>query len=123
MYGLLPGVMPEAITVSREVAAGYLADDLAKYGPGGPVAAAWRWALYGEGPRPISRVPWSGGLPSATELEGETWFESGWGTVASYAEIRKAKFTLWWLQAEPFSEVPARFTPAAPVRDSYSVSL
>ena len=90
MDDLLPEVLPEAITVSREVAAYVLEDDLKAWGTGGPVAAAWRWAMYGEGPCPVSRLPWSGGLPTADDLEGETWFGSGWGKAASSAEIRRA---------------------------------
>src|SRR5450755_1623549 len=112
----LPDELPEAITVDRDVAAYFLAENLAEWGETGPVGYAWRWALYGEGPRPVSGLPWRGGLPGARDLEGETWFDSGWGAQASYAEVGRAKFTLWWLQAPAGAEVPDRFVPGAPVR-------
>ena len=41
----LPAIPPPAITVSREVAEMSMSDDLAAYGPGGPAALAWQWAL------------------------------------------------------------------------------
>jgi hypothetical protein len=108
-----PDVLPEALTIDRQVAEYYLAQNLADWGDDGPVALAWRWALTGEGPRPICGEPWPGGLPSRATIEGESRMESGWGYLATYEEVRVAQFTLWWLTAAPGAEVPARFRHAS----------
>jgi hypothetical protein len=122
MSDTLPDVMPEAITVGRDMAAWLLEESLAAYGTAGPVAAVFRWALYGQGPRPICRQPWYGGLPTAVEMEGETWFESGWGRTATYEEIRYAKGMLWLLQAQVGEDMPDRFIPARPLPPQESVT-
>ena len=105
----VPDVMPEAVTMDPEAVAYFLEDDLARWGDDGPVALAWRWVLTGEGPRPICGGTWPGGLPSRGEIDGESWIESGWGYLATYDEVRVARFTLWRLIAPLGEEVPSRF--------------
>ncbi len=115
----VPSVMPEAIEVDRLAAEYFLERDIAEWGDAGPVALAWQWALTGEGPRPICGEPWSDRMPTAADLESETWMESGWSYLASHAEVTAARFVLWWLRAAPDDEVPQRFRATAAVRDSY----
>jgi hypothetical protein len=107
----IPATLPPAITVSREVAQLCLADDLVAYGAAGPAALAWRWALTGEGPTPVSLRQWHQGPPDHdTLLDESRWpYGDGWGGRAAQAEIDKARFLLWWLTASPDEEVPARF--------------
>ena len=107
----IPATLPPAITVSREVAQLCLADDLAACGATGPAALAWRWALTGEGPTPVSLRQWHRGPPDHDMLLDESrWpYGDGWGGRAAQAEIDKARFLLWWLTASPDEEVPARF--------------
>lgn len=109
----VPAVLPESITMDRDAAAYFLESDLARWGDDGPVALAWRWALTGEGPRPICGARWDSGLPSRVTIEGESWIESGWGYLATYDEIRVARFTLWRLTAPPGAEVPERLLKSA----------
>jgi len=109
----LPYALPESITKDRETCEYFLAENLVRWGEDGPVALAWRWALTGEGPRPICGQPWDGGLPSRATIEGETWLDNGWGYLATYDEVRMAKFTLWWLTSAPDAEVPERFLRSA----------
>jgi hypothetical protein len=107
----IPATLPPAITVSREVAQLCMADDLAAYGTTGPAVLAWRWALTGDGPTPISLREWHRGPPDHdTLLDESRWpYGDGWGGRAAQAEIAKARFLLWWLTASPDEEVPARF--------------
>ncbi|SRR6266516_2404082 len=109
----IPATLPSAITVSWEVAQLCLADDLAAYSADGPVAFAWRWALTGEGPTPVSLREWRHGPPDHDTLVDESrWpYGHGWGGRTARAEIDRARFLLWWLTASPDEEVPARFGP------------
>jgi hypothetical protein len=128
----IPGTLPRAITVSRDVVAFCLAEDLETYGAAGPAACAWRWALTGEGPTPISVREWHRGSPDRdTMLDESRWpYGDGWGERAEWAEIQRARFLLWWLTAKPGEEVPARFRrrerasgPAAVEHGSTTVSI
>jgi hypothetical protein len=107
----LPAILPPAITVSREVAEMCMSDDRAAYGPSGPAALAWRWALTGQGPTPVSLREWHAGPPDHdTLLDESRWpYSDGWGGRAARAEIDKARFLLWWLTADSQDEIPARF--------------
>jgi hypothetical protein len=60
-------------TVSREVAASCLAENLETYGTSGPAALAWRWALTGQGPTPVSLRGWHEGRPTAKRC----WMRAG----------------------------------------------
>lgn len=119
----VPDVMPAAITVDRQAATYFLRRNLTEWGDDGPVALAWQWALIGEGPRPICGEPWPDRLPTAVDLESETWMESGWSYLATYEEVTAARFVLWWLRAAPADEVPQRFRHTAAVRETYSASV
>lgn len=107
----LPAILPSAITVSRQVAEMSMADDLAAYGPSGPAALAWQWALTGRGPTPVSLREWHTGPPDHDTLLDESRWPYGdrWGGRAARAEIDKARFLLWWLTADPQEQIPARF--------------
>jgi hypothetical protein len=107
----IPAVLPPAITVSRELVQFSLADDLDSYGDSGPAAFAWRWALTGQGPTPVSRREWEHGPPDRdTMLDESRWpYGDGWDGRATGAEVERARFLLWWLAARPDEEVPARF--------------
>jgi hypothetical protein len=107
----IPAALPPAITVSREVAEFCLAEDLEAYGTTGPAALAWRWALAGQGPTPVSLREWQQGPPDHdTLLDESRWpYGDGWGGRAPQAEIARARFLLWWLTAGPGEAVPARF--------------
>jgi hypothetical protein len=118
----VPEVLPVALTIDRATAVYFLESNLAEWGDDGPVALAWRWALTGEGPWPISGEPWAGGLPSQVTIEGESWMESGWGCLATYAEVNAARFTLWWMTAAPEAEVPQRFRHTAPAPVLYETA-
>lgn len=113
----LPATLPPAITVSREVAEMCMSNDLAAYGPSGPAALAWQWALTGQGPTPVSLREWHAGPPDHDTLLDESRWPYGdrWNGRAARAEIDKARFLLWWLTADPQEEIPARFhhAPAA----------
>jgi len=111
-----PDAMPEAITVDRQTARFFLERNLAEWGDDGPVALAWRWALTGQGPRPVCGAVWSGRMPTREDLDSETWMDSGWGHLATWEEVTAAKFVLWWLTAAPEDEVPQRFRRTADVR-------
>ena len=106
-----PDILPPAITVSREVADLCMSEDLAAYGPSGPAALAWQWALTGHGPTPVSLREWHVGPPDHdTMLDESRWpYGDGWQGHAQRAEIDKARFLLWWLTASPDEETPARF--------------
>jgi hypothetical protein len=128
----IPAALPPEITVSRDLVEFSLADDLETYGPSGPVALAWQWALTGEGPTPVSRRDWQQGAPDhATLLDESRWpYGDGWAGQVTGDEIQRARFLLWWLTARPDEEVPARFRrvrhapgPAAVEEGSTSVSI
>jgi hypothetical protein len=107
----IPQTLPPAITVSRELVGFSMAEDLATYSDGGPAALAWRWALTGQGPTPVSLRDWRGGPPDHDTLIDESRWPYGdkWDGRAARAEIDKARFLLWWLTAGPLEQVPARF--------------
>jgi len=110
----VPRVLPDHITMDRDAAEYFMTDDIARWGDDGPVAMAWAWALTGEGPRPISGSEWDGGTPSRGMIEAEEyWPVSGWGDLATYDELRIARFTLWRLTAPLGAEVPERFLKSA----------
>ena len=107
----IPQTLPPAITVGRDLVEFCLSEDLQTYGTEGPVALAWRWALTGEGPTPVSLRQWRQGPPDHdTLLDESRWpYGNGWGDRAARPEIEKARFLVWWLTASPDEEVPARF--------------
>jgi hypothetical protein len=74
----LPAILPPAITVSREVAEMCMSDYLAAYGPSGPAALAWQWALTGQGPTPVSLREWQAGFVT---LPGRRGTLRLWGGV------------------------------------------
>ena len=45
-----------------------MGQDMKEFPPTGPVALAWRWALTGEGPTPISLMKWTKGPPSRESM-------------------------------------------------------
>jgi hypothetical protein len=128
----IPQTLPPAITVSRELVEFSLAEDLAVYSANGPAALAWRWALTGEGPTPVSLRDWHQGPPDHdTLLDESRWpYGDGWRGRAARAEIYKARFLLWWLTASPHEQIPARFqhyqqapTPAAVEHGAVTATL
>jgi hypothetical protein len=116
---ILPDTMPAAIMVERQTAQFFLERNLAEWGNDGPVAMAWRWALTGQGPRPICGASWSGRLPTREDLVSETRMDSGWGYLATWKEVTAAKFVLWWLTAAPQDEVPQRFRQTAQLHKQF----
>ncbi len=126
----IPATLPPAITVSRDLVEFCLSEDLETYGTAGPASLAWRWALTGEGPTPVSLREWHQGPPDRDVLLDESrWpYGDGWGGRAAWAEIERARFLLWWLTASPDDEVPARFrrnesTPEPTVVEHGSVTV
>jgi hypothetical protein len=107
----IPETLPPAITISHETAVACLTDDLHDYGPSGPVALAWQWALTGHGPTPIALETWTQGPPSHNMLLDESrWPHTDrWQGHASWEELQHARFLLWWLTAADGQQVPARF--------------
>jgi hypothetical protein len=107
----IPQTLPPAITVGRDLVEFSLSEDLETYGTDGPVALAWRWALTGEGPTPVSLREWHQGVPDHdTLLDESRWpYGNGWRGRAARPEIDKARFLLWWLTASPDEDVPTRF--------------
>jgi hypothetical protein len=107
----IPETLPPAITISRDTAVACMTDDLGDYGPSGPVALAWQWALTGNGPTPIALETWTQGPPSHNMLLDESrWPHTGrWQGHARWEELQHARFLLWWLTAADGEQVPARF--------------
>ncbi len=102
----IPATLPPAITVSREVAAFCRAEDLETYGTSGPAALAWRWALTGQGPTPVSLRGWHEGPPDReTVLDESRWprapvLRAGGGARdRCYASSRSTAANIWPTQS------------------------
>jgi hypothetical protein len=67
----VPGVLPEAITRSRELVAAVLVESLTEMGPDGATALAWEWALTGTRPSPMTLAMPAGRPPSRAEILAE----------------------------------------------------
>jgi hypothetical protein len=117
----IPARLNDAIAVPREALEICLPQNLADWGDDGPVAMAWRWALTGDGPMPISGLTWPGGLPSRGDMEFEARVDPDLRYSHRWEEARAAQAILWWLTATLEEGIPDRFRQPAP-RVDYNTS-
>jgi hypothetical protein len=67
----LPGQLPATITRPRPLIEAVMAQSLHEQGPASRTAAAWRWALTGQGPAPVSGTASTGRPPGPNEITAE----------------------------------------------------
>jgi hypothetical protein len=111
MFPQIPARLPPAITKSREVAELIMSRDIEQHGVSGPVALAWRWALTGEGPTPITLMDWNIGPPSHQDMEWQIECPDEWNGRVPSDEIRAARGVLWWLTSGPEDQIPSDLLP------------
>src|SRR5207344_2670786 len=78
MFPQIPAKLPLAVTKSHDVAELIMSRDMAEHDPSGPVALAWRWALTGEGPTPITLMEWDKGPPTRQDMEWQIECPDEW---------------------------------------------
>jgi len=106
--GQYPLELPPALATGTDHYTAFhdLVSDLKEYGQSGPVALAWRWALTGHGPRPVSLLPWDAGPPDREQLAAEARETSAW--PADNAQVEQARGTLLMFGADPYGEAEDR---------------
>jgi hypothetical protein len=75
------------------------------------VALAWRWALTGDGPTPITLMDWHKGPPTRQDMEWQIDCPDEWRGRVPWDEVRAARGVLWWLTSAPADEVPSDLRP------------
>jgi hypothetical protein len=73
----IPGQLPATITRPRPLIEAVMAQSLREQGPGSRTGAAWRWALTGQGPAPVSDTPGTGQPPGLDEITAEARYGDG----------------------------------------------
>jgi hypothetical protein len=113
MFPQIPAKLPPAITKSRDVAELIMSRDMAEHDATGPVALAWRWALTGEGPTPITLRDWDKGPPTRQDMEWQIECPDEWQGRATWDDVRAARSVLWWLTSNPGDEIPPDLIPSS----------
>jgi hypothetical protein len=113
MFPQVPAKLPPAITKSRDVAELIMSRDMAEHDATGPVALAWRWALTGEGPTPITLMDWDKGPPTRQDMEWQIECPDEWQGRATWDDVRAARSVLWWLTSSPGDEIPPDLIPSS----------
>jgi hypothetical protein len=72
MFPQIPAKLPPAITKSHDVAEFIMSRDRHEHDPAEPVTLAWRWALTGQGPPPITLMHWNTGPTTARQPDEGT---------------------------------------------------
>jgi hypothetical protein len=67
----VPSELPAAVARARPLIEAIMRQSIREQGPGSRTAAAWRWALTGHGPAPVSQQPGPGHPPTADEITDE----------------------------------------------------
>lgn len=67
----IPDPLPATIARPRPLIEAVMSQSLREQGTDGRTAAAWRWALTGAGPSPVSLSPGGGGAPSSDDVTAE----------------------------------------------------
>jgi hypothetical protein len=99
----IPGPLPAAITRSRALTEAIMTASLHEAGPQSRTAAAWRWALTGAGPAPVSHTTCSGQPPDAQAIAAEARHDPredcGWPPWQTDPDPdrRQARRVLRWL--------------------------
>jgi len=114
MFPPMPAKLPLVITKSRDVVEFIMSMDMAEHDPSGPVALAWRWALTGQGPTPITLMDWSNGPPSRQDIAWQIECPDEWHGQVPWDEVRAARSVLWWLTSGPGDEIPSDLLPIHP---------
>jgi hypothetical protein len=114
MFPQIPAKLPPAITKSHDVADFIMSRDMQEHDPAGPVALAWRWALTGQGPTPITLMDWDTGPPSRLDMQWQIECPDEWQGRIPWDEIRAARGVLWWLTSGQEDEVPSDLLPIEP---------
>jgi hypothetical protein len=122
MFPQIPAKLPPAITKGHDVAEFVMFRDMTEHDPHGPVALAWRWALTGEGPTPITLTDWDKGPPTRQDLEWQIECPDEWQGRATWDEIRAARSVLWWLTSHPGDKVPSDLLPSSQPRQPWDWS-
>lgn len=81
--GQIPATLPETVTRPGSLIEAVMAQSLREQGLASRTACAWRWALTGHGPAPVSQAPGTGSLPGPDDIIAEarhdtTPPECGW---------------------------------------------
>jgi hypothetical protein len=107
--------LPDAITESPSLVWSVLARCLGEYGAAGRVALAWRWALTGTCPSPVTLARTAGGPPRRDGLIAEAYAPAELGRAADRdGQVEQARFVLKWLAGE-LSVVPLLIPPSGHV--------
>src|SRR4029450_13868753 len=113
MFPQIPAKLPPAITKSRDVAELIMSRDMAEHDATGAVALAWRWALTGEGPTPITLRDWDKGPPTRRDMEWQIECPDEWQGRATWDDARAARSVLWGLTSNPGYEIPPDLIPSS----------
>lgn len=94
--------LPEAVSPPPAAVWSVLARSLGEQGADGRTALAWRWALTGTCPSPVTLSVASGRPPSREELlaEAEASGQLARGGAALGGQVMHARFVLQWLAGE-----------------------
>jgi hypothetical protein len=114
MFPQIPAKLPPVITKGHDMVEFIMSMDMAEHDPSGPVALAWRWALTGQGPTPITLMDWSNGPPSRQDIAWQVECPDEWHGQVPWDEVRAARSVLWWLTSGPGDEIPSDLLPIHP---------
>jgi hypothetical protein len=94
--------LPEAVSLTPATVWSVFARSLGEQGADGRAALAWRWALTGDCPSPVTLGMPLGRPPSRHELtaEADAAAESGRGDADPGGQLMHARFVLRWLAGE-----------------------